>query len=162
MLVATVSVAKFTVWVSHTMYSNASCIASMAECHYQVEIHVQLFLHQRWHVCVSVCTDGGVVAGAIIGAILFIVLIVGLMYYVIRVRGYKLSSLSLPTRSTSKADVVSYWLVIVRCEQHFIGVYMLKLCSFSVAGHLQQPQLWNRHVKTVIRVLYSTSNLLLF
>ncbi|XP_036973174.1 macrophage mannose receptor 1 [Acanthopagrus latus] len=52
--------------------------------------------------------NGGVVAGAIIGAILFIVLIVGLMYYVIRVRGYKLSSLSLPTRSTSKADVVTF------------------------------------------------------
>ena len=105
-----------------------------------------LFLHQRWHVFVSVRTDGGVVAGAIIGAILFVVLIVGLLYYVIKVRGYKLSSLSLPTRSTSNADVVGYWLVIVGCEQRFRGGWMLKLCFSSVAGHLQQPQLWNRHV----------------
>ncbi|XP_014906843.1 macrophage mannose receptor 1 [Poecilia latipinna] len=50
----------------------------------------------------------GVVVGAVIGAIVFFCLIVGLLYYVFRVRGYKLSSLSLPTRSTSPVDVPAF------------------------------------------------------
>lgn len=57
------------------------------------------------------CTDAGVVAGAVIAAIVIFILIVGLMYYVFSVRGYKLSTLSLPTKTTSKVDVVSHWLV---------------------------------------------------
>lgn len=58
--------------------------------------------------CISVCTDGGVIAGAVIAAILISVLIAGLLYYIFRVRGYKLSGLSLPTKTTNHIDVVSY------------------------------------------------------
>lgn len=54
------------------------------------------------------CTDGGVIAGAVIAAIVIFILIVGLLYYVFSVRGYKLSTLSLPTKTTSNVDVVSY------------------------------------------------------
>ncbi|XP_042365609.1 macrophage mannose receptor 1 [Plectropomus leopardus] len=46
-------------------------------------------------------TDGGVIAGAIIGTILVLCLIAGLLFYIVRVRGYKLSDFSLPTRTTS-------------------------------------------------------------
>ncbi|XP_026154124.1 macrophage mannose receptor 1 isoform X2 [Mastacembelus armatus] len=44
---------------------------------------------------------GGAIAGGVIGAIVIFVLIVGLLYYVFRVRGYKLSSLSLPRKRTN-------------------------------------------------------------
>lgn len=54
----------------------------------------------------SLCA-AGVIAGAIIGAVLIISIIVGLLYYVFGVRGYRLSSLSLPTRTTRNVDVVS-------------------------------------------------------
>lgn len=50
-------------------------------------------------------TDGGVIAGAIIAALLIIALVAGLLYYLLRVRGYKLS---LPTRASNHVDVVSY------------------------------------------------------
>lgn len=59
------------------------------------------------HVSVSLCTDAGAIAGGIIAAILISVGIGGLLYYVFKVRGYKLSGLSLPTRTTSRIDVVS-------------------------------------------------------
>ncbi|KAM4528248.1 uncharacterized protein PAE49_000185 [Odontesthes bonariensis] len=52
--------------------------------------------------------NGGVIAGAIIGAIVFFGLILGLLYYVFSVRGYKLSSLSLPTRTTSNIEVPAF------------------------------------------------------
>ncbi|XP_061589669.1 macrophage mannose receptor 1 [Cololabis saira] len=48
--------------------------------------------------------DGGVIAGAIIGVIIFCVLIAGLVYYVFSVRGYKMSSISLPRRTTTTVD----------------------------------------------------------
>ncbi|MEQ2275125.1 hypothetical protein XENORESO_021066 [Xenotaenia resolanae] len=50
----------------------------------------------------------GVIVGAIIGAIIFFSLIVGLLYYVFRVQGYKLSSLSFPTRTTTNVDVPAF------------------------------------------------------
>lgn len=53
-------------------------------------------------------TDGGVIAGAIIAAVLVFTLVAGLLYYLLGVRGYKLSSLSLPTRAANRVDVVSY------------------------------------------------------
>ncbi|XP_023136670.3 macrophage mannose receptor 1 [Amphiprion ocellaris] len=53
-------------------------------------------------------SNGGVIAGAIIGAILFCCLIAALLFYVFRVRGYKLSTLSLPTRSATKVDVPAF------------------------------------------------------
>lgn len=64
----------------------------------------------RVDACVSarLRTDGGVIAGAVIAAVVIFVLIAGALYYVFRVRGYKLSGLSLPTRTTSNVDVVSY------------------------------------------------------
>ncbi|RVE65935.1 hypothetical protein OJAV_G00121150 [Oryzias javanicus] len=52
--------------------------------------------------------DAGVIVGAIIGAIVFFCLIVGLLYYVFSVRGYKLSGLSLPTNRTSRVDVPTF------------------------------------------------------
>ncbi|XP_023194031.1 macrophage mannose receptor 1-like [Xiphophorus maculatus] len=52
--------------------------------------------------------NAGVVVGAVIGAVVFFCLIVGLLYYVFRVRGYKLSSLSLPTGTTSHVDVPAF------------------------------------------------------
>ncbi|KAE8284957.1 hypothetical protein D5F01_LYC16402 [Larimichthys crocea] len=52
--------------------------------------------------------NGGVIAGAIIGAIVFLALIAGLLFYVFSVRGYKLSSLSLPARQTSRVDVPAF------------------------------------------------------
>ncbi|GLD55464.1 macrophage mannose receptor 1-like protein [Lates japonicus] len=51
---------------------------------------------------------GGVIAGAVIAAMVIFILIVGLLYYVFTVRGYKLSSLSLPTRTTSNIDVPAF------------------------------------------------------
>ena len=62
----------------------------------------------RFICCISLCIDGGVIAGAIIAAIVIFSSIAGLLYYVFSVRGYKLSGLSLPTRTTSNFDVVSY------------------------------------------------------
>ncbi|XP_030005898.1 macrophage mannose receptor 1 [Sphaeramia orbicularis] len=49
--------------------------------------------------------DGGVIAGAIIGAVVMVGLVVGLLYYVFNVRGYKLSSLNLPQRPTNNSRV---------------------------------------------------------
>lgn len=57
---------------------------------------------------VSDYTDGGVIAGAIIAAVVIFALIAGLLYYVFSVRGYKMSDLTLPTRTNSTVDVVSY------------------------------------------------------
>ncbi|XP_023264465.1 macrophage mannose receptor 1-like [Seriola lalandi dorsalis] len=51
---------------------------------------------------------GGVIAGAVIAAIVIFTLIGGLLYYVFSVRGYKLSALSLPTRTTSNIDVPAF------------------------------------------------------
>ncbi|KAM6975835.1 uncharacterized protein LKV04_015092 [Tautogolabrus adspersus] len=53
-------------------------------------------------------SNGGVIAGAIIAAIVIFTLIFGLLFYVFRVRGYKLSSLSLPARTTSRVDVPAF------------------------------------------------------
>ncbi|CAJ1070748.1 macrophage mannose receptor 1 [Xyrichtys novacula] len=53
-------------------------------------------------------SNGGVIAGAIIGAILVCTLIFGLLYYMFSVRGYKMSDLSLPTKSTSHVDVPAF------------------------------------------------------
>ncbi|KAK5617685.1 hypothetical protein CRENBAI_001663 [Crenichthys baileyi] len=50
----------------------------------------------------------GVIVGAILGAIIIFSLIVGLLYYVFRVQGYKLSSLSFPTRTTTNVDVPAF------------------------------------------------------
>lgn len=49
-------------------------------------------------------TNGGVIAGAIIAIIIFVA-IVGLLYYLFRIRGYKLSDMNFPTRTRSKTDV---------------------------------------------------------
>ncbi|XP_047425524.1 macrophage mannose receptor 1 [Mugil cephalus] len=49
----------------------------------------------------------GAVVGAVIGAVVFICLILVALFYVFKVRGYKLSSLSFPTRS-SKIDVPAF------------------------------------------------------
>lgn len=62
--------------------------------------HVDTFL--------PLATDGGVIAGAIIAAVLVFTLVAGLLYYLLGVRGYKLSGLSLPTRAANRVDVVSY------------------------------------------------------
>ncbi|XP_071751059.2 uncharacterized protein LOC139908314 [Centroberyx gerrardi] len=51
---------------------------------------------------------GGVIAGAIIGAIVFFTLILGLLYYLFRIRGIKLSGMSLPIRTTSTVDVPAF------------------------------------------------------
>lgn len=48
------------------------------------------------------------IGGAIFGAIVFFSLLAGLLFYVFSVRGYKPTGLSLPTRTTSPVDVVSY------------------------------------------------------
>lgn len=54
-------------------------------------------------------SDGGLIAGAIIGAIFFVALIGGLLYYAIRVRGVKMSSISFPSRVTrSTVEVPSF------------------------------------------------------
>ncbi|XP_028318805.1 macrophage mannose receptor 1 [Gouania willdenowi] len=52
--------------------------------------------------------NSGVIAGAIIGAILFLCLIFGLFFYVFRVRGLKLNSISLPIRSNNVVDVPNF------------------------------------------------------
>ncbi|CAL9682123.1 unnamed protein product [Knipowitschia caucasica] len=53
--------------------------------------------------------NAGLVAGAIFGAIIFVCLIGGLLYYVINVRGYKLSNISLPSsRNTPRVDVPAF------------------------------------------------------
>lgn len=57
------------------------------------------------------CADGGAIAGAVIAAIVVFVLIVGLLYYVFSVRGYKLSAVSLPTKTAHNVEVVSYRIV---------------------------------------------------
>ncbi|KAL2099694.1 hypothetical protein ACEWY4_004088 [Coilia grayii] len=52
---------------------------------------------------------GGAIAGAIIGAIIVVALIIGLLYYVINVRGVKLSDISFPSRDTkSGIDVPNF------------------------------------------------------
>ncbi|KAK2888177.1 uncharacterized protein [Channa argus] len=51
---------------------------------------------------------GGVIAGAVIAAIVIFILIVGLLYYVFSVRGYKLSGLNLPTRTATNLDVPAF------------------------------------------------------
>nr|XP_020506487.1 macrophage mannose receptor 1-like [Labrus bergylta] len=53
-------------------------------------------------------SNGGVIAGGIIAAIVIVALIFGLLFYVFKIRGYKLSSLSLPTRTTSRVDVPAF------------------------------------------------------
>ncbi|XP_041666073.1 macrophage mannose receptor 1 [Cheilinus undulatus] len=53
-------------------------------------------------------SNGGVIAGGIIGAIVVFTLIIGLLYYVFSVRGYKLSSVSLPTKASSHVDVPAF------------------------------------------------------
>lgn len=106
-----------------------------------------------WNICcISVCTDGGTIAGAIIGAIVFFCSIAGLLYYVFSVRGYKLSSLSLPTRTTSNIDVVSYRFACYSWTRRHGYIFMgvnAKLRHLSVAACFQQPQLWRRirHIK---------------
>ncbi|KAM7392700.1 hypothetical protein PAMA_007697 [Pampus argenteus] len=51
---------------------------------------------------------GGVIAAAIIAAVVVCSLIAGLLYYVFSMRGYKISGLSLPTKTTSKVEVPSF------------------------------------------------------
>ncbi|KAA8584470.1 hypothetical protein FQN60_008255 [Etheostoma spectabile] len=53
-------------------------------------------------------SNGGVIVGAIIAAIVVCSLVAGLLYYVFRVRGYKLSGLSLPTKTTTPVDVPAF------------------------------------------------------
>ncbi|XP_062340567.1 macrophage mannose receptor 1 [Osmerus eperlanus] len=52
--------------------------------------------------------QGGVIAGAIIGALVVFALVLGLLYYVFSVRGVKLSTISLPTRTTKDIDVPAF------------------------------------------------------
>ncbi|TNM92320.1 hypothetical protein fugu_019332 [Takifugu bimaculatus] len=52
--------------------------------------------------------NGGVIAGAIIAAVLVFTLVAGLLYYLLGVRGYKLSGLSLPTRAANRVDVPAF------------------------------------------------------
>lgn len=54
-------------------------------------------------------TDAGLIAGAIIAAVVVCTLVAGLLYYLFRVQGHKLSGLSLPTRAANNVDVVSGW-----------------------------------------------------
>lgn len=63
-----------------------------------------------WRTFLLFTTDGGVIAGGIIAAVLIFALVAGLLYYLLKVQGYKLNSLSLPTRASNHIDVVSYWL----------------------------------------------------
>lgn len=58
-------------------------------------------------LCVCFCADAGVIAGGVIAAILIFVLIAGLLYYLLSVRGYKLSGMSLPRQTSNHVDVVS-------------------------------------------------------
>lgn len=58
--------------------------------------------------CVCVCvSDAGSVAGGVIGALVAVLVILGVLYYLFRVKGVKLSSVSLPNRKTNHVDVVS-------------------------------------------------------
>ncbi|XP_076014518.1 uncharacterized protein LOC143007034 [Genypterus blacodes] len=54
--------------------------------------------------------DVGVIVGGIIGTMVIVTLMVGLLYYVFSVRGYKLSSIKLPTknRTTDRIDVPAF------------------------------------------------------
>ncbi|XP_015231842.1 PREDICTED: macrophage mannose receptor 1-like [Cyprinodon variegatus] len=52
--------------------------------------------------------NNGLMVGATIGAIAFFSLIAGLLFYVFKVRGYKLSSLTLPTRTSTNIDVPAF------------------------------------------------------
>ncbi|KAF7653995.1 hypothetical protein LDENG_00075190, partial [Lucifuga dentata] len=51
---------------------------------------------------------GGAIAGGIIAAVVIVTLLAGLLYYVFSVRGYKLSGLSLPTRTTTRIDLPAF------------------------------------------------------
>ncbi|XP_056147018.1 macrophage mannose receptor 1 [Lampris incognitus] len=53
-------------------------------------------------------SNGGVIAGAIIGAIVIFSMILGLLYYLFSIRGFKISGLNLPTRTASKIDVPAF------------------------------------------------------
>lgn len=52
--------------------------------------------------------DGGLIAGAVIAAVVISALVAGLLYYLLGVRGYKVSGLSLPTKAANRVDVVRY------------------------------------------------------
>lgn len=65
-------------------------------------------LSTHTHTFLRLATDGGVIAGAIIAAVVLFTLVAGLLYYLLGVRGYKVSGLSLPTRAANRVDVVSY------------------------------------------------------
>ncbi|XP_047200502.1 macrophage mannose receptor 1 [Hippoglossus stenolepis] len=52
--------------------------------------------------------NGGVIAGAVIAALVLLILIAGGLFYLFRVRGYKLSVMSLPTRKATVIDVPAF------------------------------------------------------
>ncbi|MCI4386992.1 hypothetical protein PGIGA_G00069090 [Pangasianodon gigas] len=59
----------------------------------------------------------GSIAGGVIGALLAVVVILAVLYYIFRVKGVKLSSVSLPTRSKNQVDVVSYMHLPQHCNE---------------------------------------------
>lgn len=80
----------------HTTFNSNSTYMNVID--YITDVRVTHVLH--------LCTDGGVIAGAVIAAIVIFILIVGLLYYVFSVRGYKLSDMSLPTKTAANVEVV--------------------------------------------------------
>lgn len=59
------------------------------------------------HVCVCFTDDAGAITGGVIGALVAVVVILAVLYYIFRVKGVKLSSISLPSQSKNHVDVVS-------------------------------------------------------
>ncbi|KAM9451379.1 uncharacterized protein Hap1MRO34_021706 [Clarias gariepinus] len=50
----------------------------------------------------------GAIAGGVIGALLAVVIIVSALYYIFRVKGVKLSSISFPSRKANHVDVPAF------------------------------------------------------
>lgn len=59
-------------------------------------------------VCVYLAAHAGSIAGGIIGALLAVGVVLAVLYYIFRVKGVKLSSVSLPSSSKNHVSVVSY------------------------------------------------------
>lgn len=59
----------------------------------------------------------GAIAGGVIGALLAVVIIVSALYYIFRVKGVKLSSISFPSRNANHVDVVSHVQLPQHCNE---------------------------------------------
>lgn len=73
-----------------------------------------LDLSVNLRVCICFCADGGIIAGAIIAAVVVCVLIAALLYYVFRVKGYKVGGMRMQTQranvNTVSSELVQMWL----------------------------------------------------